>query len=112
MTRSRQGRGQGFGAAQRSHGHGHGPARGNGHPAGVVAFGLFEEGVGDDAIAKQDEHCGELYAATYACIAALSCEDFLKWYSHPDPKLPFPCQTEETAFRTDCPDFDLYNENN
>lgn len=63
-------------------------------------------------IARQDEHCGELYAATYACIAALSCEDFLKWYSHPDPKLPFPCQAEETAFRTDCPDFDLYNENN
>lgn len=63
-------------------------------------------------VAKQDEHCGKLFAETYACLAALSCEDFLKWYSHPDPNIPFPCQTEETAFRTDCPDFHLYNDNN
>ena len=63
-------------------------------------------------IANKDEHCGKLFAETYACIAALSCDDFLKWYSHPDPKKPFPCQTEETAFRTDCPDFHLYNDNN
>ncbi len=41
-------------------------------------------------------------------IGAGACE----WYSHPDPKLPFPCQPEETAFRSDCPDFDLYNETN
>ncbi len=63
-------------------------------------------------VAAQDKHCGKLYAETFACIAALSCDDFLKWYDNNDPKKPFPCQTEETAFRTDCPDFHLYNDNN
>lgn len=63
-------------------------------------------------VARKDEHCGKLYAETYACISALACENFLKWYSHPDPEQPFPCETEETAFRTDCPEFPLYNDNN
>ncbi len=67
-------------------------------------------------IANKDEHCGKLYAETFACVAVLPCDDFVKWYGHGDPKpppaKPFPCQTEETAFRTDCPDFHLYNDNN
>ena len=63
-------------------------------------------------VANDDEHCGKLYTETYACLAALSCENFLKWTSHPDPAQPYPCQAEETSFRTDCPDFHHYNENN
>jgi hypothetical protein len=77
-----------------------------------LPFGIMVVGESSAAPATPTPAASPSSRSTRTCIAALSCDDFLKWYDNNDPKKPFPCQTEETAFRTDCPDFHLYNDNN
>ena len=37
---------------------GHAPAKGDDDPATVLAFGSFEQSIGDDAVSKNDDQCG------------------------------------------------------
>lgn len=84
-----------------------------------ICSGLAWEGCGDcitecadrgAGVAAKDALCGELWLNAYACIAALSCDEYNLWRVGVPETAPYPCDDEESAFREECPGLPLHRD--